>query len=413
MNVYRATGVVAQDECWSCALDVGEALAAKNRLEQGDVLCFRNEVKIFVRAGLLAEQGIDAPSAIKPYIDPPHLEPLIHLEDISSGHAIPLPRPVVEGPLPLERGERLIGCYNGPHMELDGRTSLVGILGDPVAHSLSPRMHNAAFEALQMNWRYLAFRVSPSQLAAALRGVAALGLVGANVTVPHKEAASSLLDELDDAARQIGAVNTVRVTGTRLSGFNTDAPGLLDALARDGGVTVGGRRCLIIGAGGGGRAAAFALATAGASQVTVLNRSDAKAKALADAVARAVPSSHPRADALSVEAIERAVENSDIIIHATAATMSAAMGGGGGGNTPWLAALTRRLRRGMVVLDMVYTPTWTALLQAAKSSGATAVSGLSLLVFQGARSFELWTGRSAPIPVLRQAVGLDSHPEQL
>jgi len=294
-------------------------------------------------------------------------------------------------------------------MELDGRTTLVGILGDPVAHSLSPRMHNAAFEALQMNWRYLAFRVPATQLAASLRGAAALGLVGVNITVPHKEAASALLDELDGPSRQIGAVNTIRVTGTRLSGFNTDAPGLLDALTRDGAVTPGGRRCLVIGAGGGGRAAAFCLATAGASQVLVLNRSEAKAQAVADMVGRAVPSSHPSAGALSVEAIERAAENADIIVHATAATMSTAMGGAGG-NTDWLAALVRRVRRGMVVLDMVYTPTWTALLQAAKSNGARAVSGLSLLVFQGARSFELWTGRSAPLAVMRRAVGLDEHP---
>jgi shikimate dehydrogenase len=283
-------------------------------------------------------------------------------------------------------------------MELDGRTTLVGILGDPVAHSLSPRMHNAAFEALQMNWRYLAFRVPATQLAASLRGAAALGLVGVNITVPHKEAASALLDELDGPSRQIGAVNTIRVTGTRLSGFNTDAPGLLDALTRDGAVTPGGRRCLVIGAGGGGRAAAFCLATAGASQVLVLNRSEAKAKAVADMVGRAAPSSHPSAGALSVEAIERAAENADIIVHATAATMSTAMGGAGG-NTDWLAAL-----------DMVYTPTWTVLLQAAKSNGARAVSGLSLLVFQGARSFELWTGRSAPLAVMRRAVGLDEHP---
>jgi len=294
-------------------------------------------------------------------------------------------------------------------MELDGRTTLVGILGDPVAHSLSPKMHNAAFDALQMNWRYLAFRVPAAQLAAALRGAAALGLVGLNITVPHKEAAAALLDELDGPARQIGAVNTIRLTGTRLSGFNTDAPGLLDALTRDGAVTPGGRRCLVIGAGGGGRAAAFCLATAGASHILVLNRSEAKAKAVADMVGRAVPSSHPSAGALSVEAIERAAESLDIIVHATAATMSTAMGGAGG-NTDWLAALVRRVRRGMVVLDMVYTPTWTALLQAAKNNGARAVSGLSLLVFQGARSFEIWTGRSAPVAVMRRAVGLDEHP---
>ncbi|OLD51733.1 MAG: shikimate dehydrogenase [Armatimonadetes bacterium 13_1_40CM_3_65_7] len=294
-------------------------------------------------------------------------------------------------------------------VEIDAQTTLVGIIGDPVAHSLSPRMHNAAFDALQMNWRYAAFRVPAAGLSQALRGVVALGMAGVNITIPHKESAAGLLDELDDLARQIAAVNTVRVSGGRLTGFNTDARGVLDALTSDGGMPVSGRRCVVVGAGGGGRAAAFALAAAGASRVTVLNRTERKARNLADAVHRAAPDCRVEPAPLAVETVRRAVEDAEIVVHATAATMSAAMGGGGG-RADWLQAMARGLRQGMAVLDMVYTPAWTELLGAAKAAGATAVSGLSMLVFQGARSFQLWTGRPAPLDVMRRAVGLNELP---
>lgn len=295
--------------------------------------------------------------------------------------------------------------------EIDGRTKVVGIIGDPVAHSLSPRMHNAAFEAVDLNWRYMAFRVPPGALAQAVRGIAALGLVGVNVTVPHKEAAVGLVDELDPVARRIGAVNTIRVQDGRLQGFNTDAAGLLDALVREGQVNVAGKRCVVIGSGGGARAAAFALAGASVAHASILNRTVSRARGLAEIVAQGYPGCAVDAGPLTPRAVEQAMQDADIVIHATAATMSAAMGGAGGpfdrdqgGRGDWLQALGRLLREGMVVLDMVYTPVWTELLSAARAAGATTVSGLSMLVYQGARSFELWTGQPAPIEVMRNAV---------
>src|SRR2546422_8531944 len=290
-------------------------------------------------------------------------------------------------------------------VEIDAQTTLVGIIGDPVAHSLSPRMHNAAFNALQMNWRYAAFRVPAAGLSQALRGVVALGMAGVNVTIPHKESAAGVLDELDDLARQIGAVNTVGVSGSRLLGFNTDGAGVVDALISDGGMPASGRRCVVVGAGGGGRAAAFALAAAGASRITVLNRTERKARNLADAVHRAAPSCQGEPPPLAPETIGRAGEGAEVVVHATAATMSAAMGGGGG-RADWLQALARGLRQGMAGVGTGCTPAWARLLGAAKSAGAAAVSGLSMLVFQGARSFELWTGRPAPLDAMRRAVGL-------
>jgi len=280
---------------------------------------------------------------------------------------------------------------------------VVGIIGDPVAHSLSPRMHNAAFDALGLHWRYLAFRVRAEALADALRGLAALGLAGANVTIPHKQSAAALVDELDPVSKRIGAINTIRVTGGRLQGFNTDAAGLLDALTRDGGAEIKGRRCLVIGAGGGGRAAAFALAGGSASHLTILNRTVSRARGLAEVVSRDFPQCRVEAGDLALNTIEQSIESAEVVIHTTTATMSAAMGGSGG-REEWLATVERGLRPGMVVHDMVYTPRWTELLNAAREAGATAVSGLSLLVHQGAKSFELWTGRPAPIEIMRHAV---------
>ena len=289
-------------------------------------------------------------------------------------------------------------------MGIDGRTKIVAILGDPVAHSLSPQMHNAAFAAAGLNWRCVPFRVPKADLRAALRGLGALGVVGCNITIPHKEAAASDVDELDPVAARIGAVNTVRVAGGRLQGFNTDAPGVRDALSRDGRAALDGCTCVIVGAGGGARAAASALAGT-AKRLTILNRTESRARGLAQVLAAAHPTGDFRTGDLSSESITAALDGADVFVHATSATMSAAMGGGGG-RAEWLTPLGQSLRPGCVVLDMVYTPVWTDLLAAAKEAGATPVSGLALLVYQGARSFELWTGQPAPVDVMRKAVGL-------
>ncbi|MDR7451053.1 MAG: shikimate dehydrogenase [Armatimonadota bacterium] len=280
---------------------------------------------------------------------------------------------------------------------------VVGIIGDPVAHSLSPRMHTAAFEALGIDWRFVAFRVPPEHLEDALRGIRALGLAGVNVTIPHKQAVTTLVDDLDPTARAIGAVNTVRVEADRLVGYNTDAPGLLDALVRDGGRSPAGARCLVLGAGGAGRSAAFALAGARAASVVILNRTASRADDVAGRVADAHPACSVRAGPLDPRTVARAAEDADVIIQATSAMLGVAADGRG--ETPaWLCALEGALRPGVTVLDMVYTPPRTALLVAAAKAGARIVDGLSMLVYQGARSFELWTGLPAPIAAMRHAV---------
>lgn len=280
---------------------------------------------------------------------------------------------------------------------------VVGIIGDPVAHSLSPRMHTAAFKASGIDWHYVPFRVPSVYLKDAVRGIRALGLAGVNVTIPHKETVIAFLDGVEAAARGIGAVNTLRVEDGELIGYNTDAAGLLDALTRDGGTALAGARCLILGAGGAGRSAAFALAGAGVKSIVVLNRTPGRAQEVAARVAEAVPACAIAAGPLDSATVARAAEDADIVIQATSATLSAAMGGGGG-RAAWLQALEPMLRPGMSVLDMVYTPRRTELLAAAAEAGATAVDGLSMLVYQGARTFELWTGLPAPVAVMRRAL---------
>lgn len=280
---------------------------------------------------------------------------------------------------------------------IDGTTTVVGIVGDAVGGSLSPRLQNAAFAAVGLNWCYVAFQVTRDRLGDALRGLPALGIVGVNVTVPHKEAALAYLDDITDDARAIGAVNTVQVGGGRLIGHNTDTTGLLDALRLDGGISCEGQRAVVVGAGGAARAAAFALAGAGAAAVVVINRNWDRASVLADAVRRVFRCT---VDAVPLDgaAVVPAVRDATLLVQATT------MGGGPQrGLSPVPAAA---LHSGLFVMDMVYDPQETALLAAARAAGCRTLGGLPMLIYQGARAFEIWTGHPAPVTVMRDAVGL-------
>lgn len=282
--------------------------------------------------------------------------------------------------------------------EIDGATTVAGLIGDTVRGSLSPRLHNAAFTASGLNWCYVAFAVPRDRLGDALRGLAALGVAGVNVTVPHKEAALAYLDETTDDARGIGAVNTIRVAGRRLIGHNTDGAGLLDALRADARVAVEGARAVIIGAGGAARAAAFALAGADAAAVAVANRNWDRAASLADAVRQAFPRCAVDALPLDGGALASALRDASLLIQATPV----------GKDAPRAVSPVpaEALHAGLFVMDMVYDPPETTLLRDARVRGCRTLGGLPMLVYQGARAFEIWTGRPAPVEVMRDAVGL-------
>jgi shikimate dehydrogenase len=252
-------------------------------------------------------------------------------------------------------------------------TALTGVLGFPVAHSRSPAMMNAAFAELGLDWRYLKLPVPPERFAETARALPGSGYRGANVTIPHKLAAHALADERTPAAAAIGAANTLTFEDGRLLADNTDAGGLLDALGEE----VRGRTALVLGAGGAGRAAVWALRDAGA-EVAVWNRTPERARELAAEV--------------DVAHAERPNGPADVLVNATSLGLH-------GEDLP---AQLEPEPAG-VVLDLVYGDEPTALCRWAEAHGARVVEGLEVLVRQGARSLERWTGRTAPLDAMRRA----------
>jgi shikimate dehydrogenase len=276
-------------------------------------------------------------------------------------------------------------------LAVDSTTTLVGVIGHPVRHSLSPLLHNTAFAALGLNWTSLAFEVAPGRAAGALDGVRALGLAGISVTMPHKADVAALVDECSDVAATLGAVNCVVNRDGTLRGENTDGAGFLASLARGAGFDPAGKRCLIIGAGGAARAVAVALARAGCAEVAVVNRTAERAAevmALAGGVIR-----------MGQLDDDGDVAQADLVVNATPVGMAGAGAEGNG----WLVPPSL-LHSGQVVADLIYVPRPTPWLAAAAEAGAQTVDGLGMLVHQAAAQLELWTGLPAPVDRMWEAV---------
>jgi shikimate dehydrogenase len=266
-----------------------------------------------------------------------------------------------------------------------GSTRLVGVIGWPVEHSLSPKIHNAAFAALEMDWVYVPLAVPPGRLAEALAGLPALGFVGANVTMPHKTECARLLSDLSEDARRLGAVNTIVVGVDGSTGHNTDAPGFERFLREDAGFDAAGRSALVLGAGGAARACALTLARGGLASVSVAVREPARAEPLV----RALDGLPTKVRVIGFRRAEH--EQADLVVNATPV-------GAAGERLP-----VPRLGPGTTVVDLLYRPSDTPLLRAARGAGAMAFGGLGLLLHQAALAFELWTGRAAPLPVMSAA----------
>jgi len=271
---------------------------------------------------------------------------------------------------------------SGETRPLSGETRLAAVIGDPIRHSLSPTIFNAAFAELGLDWAYLAFEVAEGDTAAALDAARVLGVEGLSVTMPHKTATAHLVDELTDAARTLDAVNCVVRDGQRLVGHNTDGAGFVASLADDAGFDPAGRSCLVLGAGGAARAVVLALAGAGAAEVVVVNRTAERAAATA-ALAGPLGRVGSAAD----------VSAAALVVNAT----SVGMGGQGCPLDP------DGLGPGQLVADLVYHPVSTPLLQAAAARGAGVLDGVGMLVHQGAVALELWTGRTAPVAAMSAA----------
>ncbi|MBE0503968.1 MAG: shikimate dehydrogenase [Desulfuromonadales bacterium] len=281
-------------------------------------------------------------------------------------------------------------------MIVQGTTQVFAIFGDPVAHSLSPQMHNAALQALKIDGIYVPFHVTPEHLPAAVAGVRALQIAGLSVTVPHKERIIPLLDEIDPAAQRIGAVNTVVNRQGHLVGYNTDAPGFLCALRETLGFSPRQKNIVMIGAGGAARAALVALAQAGAETIVVANRSLERAVTLTGSYRKIFPDCQLVATELYADNINNFLARADLLVNTSAIGLQ-------GESFPpsYLAALNPAA----VIFDMVYTRTSTStpLIIEGKIAGHRVADGRSMLLAQGKEAFALWTGSPPPGGVMEDS----------
>lgn len=262
----------------------------------------------------------------------------------------------------------------------------VGILGWPLEHTLSPVIHNVAFRAVGLDWTYLAFPVPPERLPDAIAGLRALGSAGANVTMPHKQAVIPLLDDISGDARAVGAVNTIERLGDRLIGHNTDVDGFREFVSEEAGVAVKGMSSVVLGAGGAARAIVRALEDLDVGEVSVVARRAEAAEEVASSAAPGFARAAPweRAQALA--------EASGVIVNCTPLGMR------GEDVLPGAS-----FREGQLVLDLIYQPPTTPLLDNARAAGAVAWGGLGMLVLQAAASFGIWTGQDPPTDVMSAA----------
>ncbi len=270
-------------------------------------------------------------------------------------------------------------------------TTVVGVIGDPVDHSLSPLLHNTAFGSLGLDWVSVGFRVPPGATRSAAAAVRDLGLAGLSVTMPHKSAMAELVDELDPVARRLGAVNCCVRRGSDVIGINTDGSGFLESLRRSSGIEPRGRTCLVAGAGGAARAVVLALAEAGAARIAVVARDRARAAATAELAGAA-------GIAATVEEAARLAGSADLVVNATPVGM---LGGPAEGEPALVPA--DLLGADQVVSDLVYHPRVTPWLAEAERRGARVSGGLGMLVHQAAVQLERWTGMAVPVEAMWRA----------
>jgi shikimate dehydrogenase len=277
-------------------------------------------------------------------------------------------------------------------MAINGKTRVCAVIGDPVEHSLSPVMHNAAFKKLGLNLVYVSFKVTRNGLKDAISGARSLGLRGLNVTMPHKKAVIGHLDETDSTAETIGAVNTILNNQGKLVGYNTDGKGAMIAL-KENGTYPEEKKMLLLGAGGAAKAIAFQAAQE-VEELVILNRTSEKAERLAELLCKKF-GKKVKGGALSAEVLEEELKTADILVNATSVGMHPDVN-----MSPVPLDL---LRSDLCVMDIIYNPFETKLVKDAKAVGAKVVLGLEMLLYQGAVAFEIWTNCPAPVDVMKKA----------
>lgn len=274
---------------------------------------------------------------------------------------------------------------------IDSHTILYGVFGDPIRHSRSPIMLNRAFQEAGINAVYAAFHVRPAELGEAVRGIRALGYRGINVTIPHKVEVMQYLDEIDEGARIVGAVNTIVNDAGKLTGYNTDGIGYVRSLKEETGIELKGQNVLVLGAGGAARGVAYALAKEGAGCIYIANRTKERALELAETIG-----AFTKTIGLGLDEVADVVDEVQFVLNTTSAGMHP--------HTEELPMPVHLLRKHHLVSDLIYNPRITRFLREAEAIGARIHGGLGMFIYQGAFAFEYWTGTPAPVAAMRQVV---------
>jgi shikimate dehydrogenase len=280
-------------------------------------------------------------------------------------------------------------------MKIDSSTKIVGIFGCPVRHSASPCMHNAAFKALNLNWKYVTFEVKPEQLESAVKSIVQRDIQGVNVTIPHKIKVVPFMDKLSPEAEFTGAVNTIVRRENKLIGYNTDGEGFMKALEENK-ISPVEKNILLLGAGGASYGICRQLLLKGAKKITIANRTIEKAEDLQKHLMEKHISGNIETLPLETVSLKSALKDTHILINATSVGMKE--------DDPVLVNEDCMGSSLETVVDIIYTPAQTKLLRIAKEKGIKIMNGLGMLLHQGALSFELWTGKKAPIEVMRKAL---------
>ncbi|MBB6215269.1 shikimate dehydrogenase [Anaerosolibacter carboniphilus] len=277
---------------------------------------------------------------------------------------------------------------------LNGKAKLVGLLGYPISHSLSPQMHNTAFSHLGLGYAYLTFDTKEDNLDDVVKAMRVLNVKGFNVTMPNKANIIPLLDEVAPEAQWIGAVNTVLNDNGKLIGYNTDGRGYVQSL-REAGIAFEGKRIVMAGAGGAGKAVAVQLAVDGAKEIVILDMVADMAAALSNTINEKIPSCKTQGLAFSDENLKEALQTADILVNCTPLGM-----------TPHedksIIADPSVLRRELIVSDVVYKPAKTKLLKMAEAAGCRTINGFGMMIWQGAMAFKIWTGEDMPVDLVKQ-----------
>lgn len=280
-------------------------------------------------------------------------------------------------------------------MQNNSKTKIFAIIGYPLKYTISPKVHNAAFEHSGYNARYVALKIPPEYFKKEIMRLKQSDIAGFNVTIPYKEAIIPLLDGLSCEAKTIGAVNIVVVKKRKFIGYNTDGEGFLRSL-KDKKISPKGKRIICLGAGGAARAVVWALAKEGASKITIANRTKVRVKKLVLEFRRKFTKCAFRVIDFKAAHLEEGIANSDILINTTSVGMNP---------SDTLLLRPEWLKRGLIVYDIIYKD--TPLIKAAKRCGLVVINGLGMFIHQAALSFKLWTGQKAPVAVMRRAVMRD------